>query len=115
MPMCYLYRNVVELVIKAAWFEETRGDFQQKCKILNKKKHNISGLWNQLRNWIKEFYSEKLNDRKDFDDITVACENLQGFDETASKFRYPCTKEMDFYFKKSKTLSGIVFRKFISV
>ena len=113
MPMCYLYRNAVELVIKATWFEETREDFQQKCKVLNKKKHSISGLWNQLRGWIKNFYGEESNDKNYFDDITEVCGNLQGFDGTASKFRYPCTKEMNLHFNKFKTLDFMNVAEFM--
>lgn len=113
MPMCYLYRNATELVLKAAWFEEVREDFQQRCKILNKKKHSISGLWNQLRGWIKAFYGEEPNDTTYFDDITIVCDNLQGFDGTASKFRYPCTKEMDLHFNKQKTFDFMNVAEFM--
>lgn len=100
MPMCFLYRNAAELVIKSAWFEEVREDFQKRCKILYEKKHSISGLWNRLMGWVKEFYDEEQNDATFLDNITVVCEHLQGFDGTASKFRYPCTKEMNLHFNK---------------
>lgn len=113
MPMCYLYRNGVELVLKAAWFEEAREDFQKRCKILNRKKHSIVGLWNQLRGWIRSFYGEEPSDKAYFDDITVACDNLQGFDGDSSKFRYPCTKEMELYFKKPKTLDFMNVAEFM--
>lgn len=100
MPMCYLYRNAAELVIKAAWFEESREDFQSRCKGLYKKKHSIIGLWNQLRSWIAKFYGEEADDATYFNEIESACGNLHTFDTMASTFRYPCTKEMDLHFSK---------------
>lgn len=34
LPMCYLYRNCVELSLKTIWFEEIGEDFQVKCKLM---------------------------------------------------------------------------------
>lgn len=39
IPMCYLYRNCVELNLKTIWFEETGEDFQKRCKSMVDKKH----------------------------------------------------------------------------
>ena len=99
-PMCYLYRNAIELSLKAAWFEEAREDFQKRCKVLNKKKHSIVGLWNSLRGWIEKFYGNMDDSKSYFDDIRKCCEELQGFDSDASRFRYPCDKLMNDYFQK---------------
>jgi len=99
MPMCYLYRNAVELAIKSAWFEQARENFQYKCKVLYKRKHSIAGLWNRLRGWIESYWKDNPKNGY-FDDITRLCNELQGYDSTASKFRYPCTKDMELYFKR---------------
>lgn len=32
LPMCYLYRNCVELSLKTIWFQDIGEDFQTKCK-----------------------------------------------------------------------------------
>lgn len=102
-PMCYLYRTTVELALKSAWFEETREDFQTRCKILYKKKHNIIGLWQKLRKWIFDYYNE--NDAEAyFNKIDKFCEILQSFDRDASIFRYPCNKKLEPYFAQDMTL-----------
>ena len=106
MPMCYLYRNAVEIAIKSAWFEDTRESFKNKCKILNKKKHSIYGLWNALYKWIKDFYPED-NGNSVLEEISLICNELQGFDGTASKFRYPCSKDMELFFRKEKVFDFI--------
>jgi len=43
LPMCYLYRNCVELSLKTIWFEDIGEDFQIKCKFMLDKKHSIAG------------------------------------------------------------------------
>lgn len=101
LPMCYLYRNASELVLKAVWFEEVREDFQSRCKILNKKKHSIKGMWNQVRKWINVFYGGEDGAESYFVDIEACCNHLQSFDNDASIFRYPCRKDMQVYFRQN--------------
>lgn len=113
MPMCYLYRNSIELAVKSAWFEEMREDFQYRCKMLYNKKHSIIALWTRFRDWIKDFYGEEPNEKQYLDDITVACQYLQDFDGEASRFRYPCTKKMDMHFKKETTLDLLNVSEFM--
>ncbi len=49
IPMCYLYRNCVELNLKTIWFEETGEEFQRRCKSMVAKKHSIIGMWNLIK------------------------------------------------------------------
>lgn len=113
MPMCYLYRNSVELVLKASWFEEVREDFQIRCKILNKRKHKIVGLWNQLRGWIKKYFGEEIEETNYLDEIEACCNALNNFDTDASIFRYPCNKDMQVYFKKDVILDFMNVAEFM--
>lgn len=113
MPMCYLYRNSVELVLKAAWFEEVRENFQIRCKILDKRKHKIIGLWNKLRDWIKTYFGEETKKANYFDEIEACCNTLHEFDTDASIFRYPCNKDMEIYFKKDLTLDFLNIAEFM--
>lgn len=113
MPMCYLYRNSVELVLKASWFEEVREDFQLRCKILYTKKHKIVGLWHKLRDWIKQYFGEETEDANYFDEIEACCNTLHEFDIDASIFRYPCNKDMQSYFKKDVTLDFMNVAEFM--
>lgn len=113
IPMCYLYRNAVELLLKASWFEEVREDFQNRCKILNKKKHKVVGLWNKLRCWMKEYFGEETEETNYFDEIEVCCNTLHNFDTDASIFRYPCKKDMQVYFMKDVTLDFLNVAEFM--
>lgn len=113
MPMCYLYRNAIELVIKSVWFEDVRDDYQICCKILYKNKHSIIGLWNKLREWIIDYYDENDDVIEYFDKISKCCGELQGFDSDASRFRYPCTKYMEPYQKQCITFDYLNLSEFM--
>ena len=60
LPMCYLYRNCVELSLKTIWFEEIGEDFQTKCKIMLDNKHSIAGMWKK----IKPYVCQKISRQK---------------------------------------------------
>ena len=112
-PMCYLYRNAVELVMKQVLFEEVREDYQKRCVVLNKKKHSIVGLWNALYKWLFVIYKEDDDVLLQLDEIKNCCEELQGVDNDASKFRYPCSKRMDPYFNQSVSFDYMNIAEFM--
>ncbi len=113
LPMCYLYRNAIELVIKSAWFEGVRDSFHKRCKILYNCKHSIIGLWKRLQEWIIGYYNEDDETVKYFDKISKCCEELQSFDSDASRFRYPCTKYMELYNKREYSLDYLNVAEFM--
>lgn len=99
-PMCYLYRNGIELAMKAILFEESGENFQTRCKILKKKKHSIKALWGVVRQ-----YAEKCSGTADIsylNTIDEYVEQIQGIDSDASKFRYPVNKNLQLYFEQNK-------------
>lgn len=104
LPMCYLYRNGIELALKVILIKDLKDDFQEQCKILSKKKHSIVGLWNSIRKLISDKYFANDDNADDyFDKISKCCNRLQNFDVNADIFRYPCKKDMTPYFVESKT------------
>lgn len=111
-PMCYLYRKSVELVLKDAWFVESREDFPKRCEILNRKKHKILGLWKSLRNWIENYFDSD-DDKVFFERVESCCDILNNYDVDASTFRYPCNKEMDYYFPNGNCLDVLNVAEFM--
>lgn len=106
MPMCYLYRNCVELNLKAIWFEETGESFQKRCEVLLDRKHSIEGLWKKIEPYILE-YAENEDDKEYPGIVGEYCIQIHRIDTDASKFRYPVTKNLDFYFKNNKRFDFI--------
>jgi len=101
IPMCYLYRNAIELSLKEILFEECSFNYQEALKHLNKKKHSICGLWNLIKNEIKE------HEEASEDDITVLnvekyIIQLHNVDGSSDKFRYPTNKHLDLHFRSKK-------------
>lgn len=101
IPMCYLYRNCVELNLKTIWFEETGEDFQERCKNMVDKKHSIIGMWNLIKTYAKSCASGS-NDIEYIETLEDYCWQLHSMDSDSSKFRYPVTKDMNPYFKRNK-------------
>lgn len=76
--------------------------FYSKLAFENKKKYRILGVWNQLIDWEKYFTENRQVTRLILiiDNMTIACDNLQAFNETVSKFRYSCIEDMNLDFNK---------------
>lgn len=100
-PMCYLYRNCVELSLKTIWFEETDEDFQIKCKLMLDKKHSIEGMWKKLKPYVLE-YSKGTDELEYIEVIEDYCIQVHKLDSDANKFRYPMANTMQVYFPQNK-------------
>lgn len=98
LPMCYLYRNAVELSFKRIIFEQSGKDNQEGCKILNKKKHKIKGLWKAIYPYVKMCLNE--DNIEDMSIVEEYIEQINNLDSDASKFRYPINKDLQLYFSK---------------
>lgn len=97
MPMCYMYRNAVELGLKRLIIEDSHIERTRTLKIIQKKKHSILGLWNSIADEIKE-YSNAPDDDTTLDDTKEYIVTLHNFDQSSDLFRYPCNKNMETYF-----------------
>lgn len=98
LPMCYLYRNALELELKQIWFEECSASRQEKLKKLSKCKHSFQRMWNMIN-------ADLLHHSQGQGDISVIAHaekyicQLHEFDLTSSVFRYPTDKYMQYHFK----------------
>lgn len=101
IPMCYLYRNAVELSLKEILIEECRFTFQKALKHVNKKKHKVLGLWTLIKGEII-----RHSDAPEDDTTVVNVENyiiqLNNVDGSSDKFRYPVNKHLDLHFKNPR-------------
>lgn len=104
LPMCYLYRNAVELGLKRILLEDTNIPYDKALDIMRKKKHSVRGLWNAVEVEIDKNSNQSMND------ITMECvtryiQQLHDLDSSSSKFRYPVDKNFKIYFPKKITFS----------
>lgn len=101
MPMCYMYRNAIELGLKRLIIENSHIERTRALKIIQKKKHSILGLWNNIADEIKE-YSNAPDDDTTIDDAQEYIKTFHNFDQSSDLFRYPCNRNMETYFVTNK-------------
>lgn len=101
IPMCYLYRNAVELSLKQILFEECSFELDEALKHMNKKKHRVVGLWNLIKSEIEEHANPPEGDTT-LIDVEKYIVQLNNIDGTSDKFRYPTDKNLNLHFKDGK-------------
>ena len=102
MPMCYMYRNAVELGLKRIIIEDSHIERTKALKILRRKKHSIRGLWNSIVDEVDK-YSNAPDDDTTLNDTTQYIQAFHDF-ESSDLFRYPCNKNLQVYFSEEKVL-----------
>lgn len=101
-PMCYLYRNGIELALKEILFEGSSYSKQDALKLIMKKKHSILGLWDKIKLDIQRHSGS--NDDSYLIYAEEYINQLHKFDGAADKFRYPTNKHLELHFKNTKKI-----------
>lgn len=99
LPMCYLFRNSIELELKRLFILGTYLN-NQACG-LRKYKHKLLKLWRAALPTIEEYSNTPEND------LALAhcekyIEQLNNWDGCSSTFRYPINKKGEFFFKRER-------------
>ncbi|GIO85535.1 hypothetical protein J25TS5_24670 [Paenibacillus faecis] len=101
IPMCYLYRNGIELAIKEILFEECSLDHQSAVKKIKEKKHSILALWNSIKIEVVR-HAGVSDDDAHILNVEKYIQQLHDFDGASDKFRYPTNKDLQMHYKKPK-------------
>lgn len=113
-PMCYLFRNALELELKQIWFEECSFGFQERCEKLAKCKHSFEKMWNMVNNDIIN-HSQGEGDKSVISHAQQYILQINSIDSSSSVFRYPVDKHIRYHFKNSKFLDaknvGVFFKE----
>lgn len=104
LPMCYLYRNTIELGLKRILVDDCKIHHREAVSIINDKKHSVFGLWGKIKHEV-----EKHANAPDGDTTVADAESyivqLHNIDSDSTKFRYPINMRLQFHFKKGKKYS----------
>lgn len=100
MPMCYLYRNAIELGLKRLIIEDSHLENECALRIVRRKKHSILGLWNSIVDEIKEYANEPEEDTT-ISDAQNYIQTFHNFDQSFDLFRYPCNENLEVYFQNA--------------
>lgn len=101
MPMCYLYRNAIELGLKRLIAEDSLVNSSEALKIIRKKKHSIEGLWNSIELELKK-HAKTTDEISTLNSAQKYILAFHNFDQRSDRFRYPCSKDLDSYFLTEK-------------
>lgn len=102
LPMCYLYRNAVELGLKRILVNNLKTPYDK----VKKKKHSLKGLWQKIRdNGDIEKYANAPEDDTTLADVDTYLNQLHNIDGDSTKFRYPVDKNLRFHFPRKKLFS----------
>ena len=118
MPMCYMYRVSIELAAKRIIIDDIWRYAPVECwKRFKRAKHRVDNMWDYCRKMIPQVYSQYDCGTDmlaaEYDNIYQRCQNLQDYDKDASRFRYPCNKKMQFYYRQKETLDLINIAEFM--
>lgn len=103
LPVCYLYRNAVELALKGILYEESLHSRQESLRLICRYKHKISGLWQSIRKQIIEEAGVPENDKTVLY-VDEYISQLHSYDPSSSIFRYPIDKHLAYHFKNTRVL-----------
>ena len=101
MPMCYLYRNAVELGLKRLIAEDSLMNSSEALKIIRKKKHSIAGLWNSIVPELTK-HAKTTDEISTLNFVKKYILAFHNSDQRSDLFRYPCSKDLDSYFLTEK-------------
>ena len=68
---------------------------------MRKKKHSILGLWNCIKDEVKECANAPVTDTT-LADAERYIQNFQNMDSSSNLFRYPCDKNLEPFFSKTQ-------------
>lgn len=100
LPMCYLYRNSVELSLKRILIEDINLDYERAMRKISRKKHSVLGIWNDIKLGIEE--CSPSNEDKTIINAEKYIIKLQDIDSSSTKFRYPVDKNLNYHFKENE-------------
>lgn len=101
LPLCYLYRNSIELVMKQILYEESSYKYQEKLQKLNDNKHKLYSIWKEIKEDVRK-HAQVDENNKTLLNIESSIKELNDIDGVADLFRYPCDKNLSIYFKNRK-------------
>lgn len=103
MPMCYVFRNAVELGLKRLIVEDSHLGRDDALKNIRENKHNVLKLWKTMKSEISEYANAPESDTSITDtEAYINC--LHTFDGSSDKFRYPCDKHLNLHFQTPRKM-----------
>lgn len=92
-PICFLYRQYLELSIKDLYIKYSTDAKDIKIETLEEVGHDLYKIWNKIKPIIKSYSSDE--DFKDASVVESYISQFHSFDKSSFRFRYPISKKFD--------------------
>ncbi|WP_373181285.1 hypothetical protein [Clostridium butyricum] len=108
-PICFLYRQYLELVMKSIFLKYSGVSEEEKVNVIKGVSHSLVKIWDKIVPIISE---EATKD--EMEDINIVADYIRqfsDFDKSSFTFRYPINKKIDLLFNEDKFLDLINLRE----
>lgn len=92
-PLCFIYRHIIELYIKYFYFKFTNEDDDEKMDFIRKENHGLQSAWSKTKLHILPLYT-KIECNVDLEIIDNYVKQMDDFDSTSIRMRYPIKKDL---------------------
>lgn len=103
-PACFLYRQYLELKLKAIIVFLSGNNKEECIRIIKKVGHDLLMSWDEVKNLIEQYFS---NSELDIINIKYAEKYIKEFnkeDQQSMSFRYPFNRKIDAFHKKPRNI-----------
>lgn len=89
-PICFLYRQYIELALKEIYLKFSDSNKKKKMRSINT--HNLLAIWNKVRSIIINYFPD--DDKETLDAVEDYISQFTNEDKGSFAFRYPMTKDL---------------------
>jgi hypothetical protein len=104
-PICFLYRQYLELAMKYIFIKYSGWDKDKKISAIKDVNHNLLRIWNKIKPIILEETTKE--EKEDIEAVEDYISQFNIFDKSSFTFRYPITKELDGVLTKERRINLI--------
>ena len=106
-PLCFIYRQIIELYIKYLYFSYSGTQENDKQQFIKSVSHNLSRAWKQTEPYIRTLLL-KMDSSIDLQIVTDYIDEFNEFDNDSFKMRYPINKDLSNVHESSKKLNVLL-------
>ncbi len=90
-PICFMYRQLMELSLKVLYILFSADDDSTKEKTIRKSSHNLIKMWTFVKPIIEMYSLEQ--EKNDIEIVEAYINEMHSYQETSFEFRYPTHKD----------------------
>lgn len=97
-PICFMYRQYVELKLKSIFLRYSDETKEEKVKFIQNVQHNLEKIWKRVKRVLEENSNDE--EKKDIEIAEGYILQYHVFDKDSFSFRYPINKRLDVLHEK---------------